>query len=79
MLRFVGWVERKQNPSSSCNGLDGFREQLNPSYGIAPATLSELSRPDHLPYWHTPYAPMTLQCGANALDSAARHVKIAVK
>jgi hypothetical protein len=72
----VGWVERKRNPSSSCNGLDGFREKLNPSYGIAAARLSELSRPDHLPYWNTPYASIALQCGANTLDSDAKDVKI---
>jgi hypothetical protein len=41
------------------------------------ARLSELSLPDHLPYWHTPYAPVALQCGGNALDSAAKDVKIA--
>jgi hypothetical protein len=41
------------------------------------ARLSELSAPDHLPYWHTPYASIALQCGGNALDSTAKDVKIA--
>jgi hypothetical protein len=41
------------------------------------ARLSELSSPDHLPYWNTPYAPIALQCGGNTLDSTTKDVKIA--
>src|SRR5229473_1108884 len=34
----VGWVERQRYPSNSVRHVDGFREGLNPSYGLPKAT-----------------------------------------
>jgi hypothetical protein len=32
--QLVGWVERQRYPSISYRDVDGFREGLNPSYGL---------------------------------------------